>query len=35
VEEARLVGAVRDAARRATELLRWHPGPPSSGRLSI
>jgi IclR family acetate operon transcriptional repressor len=34
-EEARLVAAVRDAARRATELLHWHPGPPSSGRLSV
>ena len=34
-EEARLVAAVRDAARRATELLRWHPGPRSPGRLSV
>jgi IclR family transcriptional regulator, acetate operon repressor len=34
-EEARLVGVVRDAARRATELLRWHPEPRSSGRLSV
>ena len=34
-EEARLVGAVRDAARRASELLRWHPESRSSGRLSV
>jgi len=34
-EEARLGGVVRDAARRATALLRWHPEPRSSGRLSV
>ena len=34
-EEAQLVGAVRHAARRATEILRWHPEPRSSGRLSV
>jgi DNA-binding IclR family transcriptional regulator len=33
-EEERLVDAVDDAARRATALLRWHPEPRPSRRLS-
>jgi DNA-binding IclR family transcriptional regulator len=33
-EEERLVDAVYDAARRATALLRWHPEPRPSRRLS-
>jgi len=33
-EEARLVDAVYQAARRATALLRWHPEPGPSRRLS-